>query len=673
MQDDALKELWRNQSVPHKALPDAKGMAAMQRKMKRFDRTIRRRNILEIGAGILVGGYYGVQFFRVSSPLSKVGCIVVLASVLLISWRLLRSKFHQPKVEPSVSLSNAIEIELRKVVTQIGLLKSVLWWYLLPLLTGFTLYDWGIPGTLNSKAASTVVMLLVGSFVYWLNQRAVKNKLLPLKQHLESLLNLEETVPQSPIANKNKMKTMILLGTAIAMVISLPVLIGIKLVNHFKTAVEPDIHELITEAVAADRYVGIVVGVIDDHGTQIYSAGKMEKDGSREVNGDTLFEIASMTKVFTALVLQDMVDRGELNLDDPVEKFLPSSIKVPSKNGKKITLRHLATHRSGLPRLPGNFSPKDKANPYADYTADKLYSFLSSHKLSREPGEKYEYSNLGADLLGLALSRKAGLDYETLVVKRICDPLKMDNTRIRLSPAQQTNFATGHDISGKPVKHWTWSDPLGGAGAFRSSVNDLLKFAAANVATTNSPLSDAMQQTHVLLEPGGLLTPDVGLAWHLQMEYKTKKFKWFAWHNGGTYGFHSYIGLDKEKGRAVVILANSANSVDDLGARVMKHKLFDDVPRQDYAIVPLEAVTYDKYTGEFRFSEKFSVTVTRKDQRLVAQMTDQSPVEIFPRGENKLFYKVANAQLTFETNKNGSVQSVILHQNGLNRRANRVP
>lgn len=145
-----------------------------------------------------------------------------------------------------------------------------------------------------------------------------------------------------------------------------------------------------------------MVGVVDAEGSKIYSAGrtvggsnfkKTQPGLGREVDGDTIFAIASITKVFTALLLQEMADRGELDLDDSIENFLPSSVTVPSKNGKKITLSHLVTHRSGLPRLPDNFKPKEKDNPYADYTVEMLYAFLSKHELAREPGEKYEYSN----------------------------------------------------------------------------------------------------------------------------------------------------------------------------------------------------------------------------------------------------------------------------------------
>src|SRR5215470_2283012 len=171
--------------------------------------------------------------------------------------------------------------------------------------------------------------------------------------------------------------------------------------------------------------VGIVVGVISPEGRRIVAYGQLEKGDPRPLNGDTLFEIGSTTKVFTSLLLADMVQRGEVKLDDPVSKYLPPDVKVPERNGRAITLVDLATHTSGLPRMPSNFAPKDPGNPYADYTLDQLYRFLSSYQLTRDIGSQYAYSNMGAALLGNALARGAGTDYEALVRSRICDPLGM--------------------------------------------------------------------------------------------------------------------------------------------------------------------------------------------------------------------------------------------------------
>src|SRR5688572_23142555 len=197
---------------------------------------------------------------------------------------------------------------------------------------------------------------------------------------------------------------------------------------------DDEIRRIIAERVDKHRQsIGIVVGVIEPAGRRIIAYGTRARGDAGPLDGDTVFEIGSITKVFTSLLLADAAQRGELALTDPVAKYLPATVKVPER-GRAITLQDLATHTSGLPRLPTNFQPKDGTNPYADYSVEQMYAFLSGHELAREVGALYDYSNFGAGLLGHALSRRAGLDYEALVRARITNPLGMKSTSIALSP-----------------------------------------------------------------------------------------------------------------------------------------------------------------------------------------------------------------------------------------------
>jgi CubicO group peptidase (beta-lactamase class C family) len=148
------------------------------------------------------------------------------------------------------------------------------------------------------------------------------------------------------------------------------------------------------------------------------------------------------------------VQKSEVALTDPVSKFLPPTVKIPERNGRKITLQDLSTQSSGLPRMPSNFTPKDMTNPYADYSVEQLYQFLSGYELTRDIGEKYEYSNLGVGLLGHALSLRAGTSYEALVKARITGPLGMTSTSIALTPDMKARFAVGHDGDLKAVSAW---------------------------------------------------------------------------------------------------------------------------------------------------------------------------------------------------------------------------
>src|SRR5437762_3782146 len=199
--------------------------------------------------------------------------------------------------------------------------------------------------------------------------------------------------------------------------------------------------------------IGIVVATLEKgKPRRIFSAGS--SGSATPLDGNTVFEIGSITKTFTSALLADMVERGEVKLDDPVSKFLPATVRVPSRGGKQITLLDLATQSSGLPRLPNNLSPKNILNPYADYSVQQLYDFLSHYELTRDIGSQFEYSNLGGGLLGHALSLRAGKSYEALVIERILEPLGMHDTRITLTPEMREHFAVGHSANGTVMPPW---------------------------------------------------------------------------------------------------------------------------------------------------------------------------------------------------------------------------
>ena len=427
--------------------------------------------------------------------------------------------------------------------------------------------------------------------------------------------------------------------------------------------VETEIKRILQERV--DKYKkssGIVVGLINDQGSKVISYGKL----SRELDGNTVFEIGSITKVFTALLLVDMVERGEVNLTDPIAKFLPPSVKVPTKDGKEITLLHLATHTSGLPRMPNNFAPKDEDNPYADYTVEQMYQFLSNYTLTRDIGAEYEYSNFGAGLLGHILALKAGTDYETLVLTRICEPLKMNSTRIKLSPELQARLTTGHDWAGNAVKNWDILT-LAGAGALRSTANDMLKFVATNLELSESVLSSAMQKTHLAQNQTSMPDLEIGMGWHVLKKHGTE----ILWHNGGTGGYRSFIGFDKKKRLGVVVLSNSANDIDDIGLHLLesKYPLAKLEPTKERTAIKLDPEIYDAYVGEYELAPSIAITITKEGESLYAQLTGQPSFEIFPESETKFFLKVVDAQLTFVKDEKGQVTHLVLHQNGIDQRA----
>jgi CubicO group peptidase (beta-lactamase class C family) len=458
--------------------------------------------------------------------------------------------------------------------------------------------------------------------------------------------------------------------------LNLLIVVGIVLVAGWaarlyaqeKPKTDADILALLDKCVTQQkRAPDIVIGILDDKGAKVFTKGIFQSGQNAVVNGDTVFEIGSVTKVFTALLLQEMVDDGEVKLDDPISKYLPLSVKAPTRNGRQITLADLATQISGLPRMPDNFTPKNPNNPYADYTVGQMYDFLSHYQLQRDIGESYEYSNLGVGLLGHILALRAGTNYEALVVRRICDPLQMNSTRITLTPELKERLAPGHDASGETVENWD-IPTLAGAGGLRSTANDLLKFLAATLGLTNSSLAKAMTATQQPRHSSGSKR-QIGLIWQIETASGT------TWHNGGTGGYHSYIGFKKDPPRAVVVLANSENNIDDIGQYLLGDRadVADFQPPKTRKEVKIDPNILSAYVGQYKFpASGQTLTVTRDDNRLFARLTGQQNVQVFPESDTDFFYKVVDAQLTFVKDSTGAVTSVILHQNGHDQSAKKI-
>lgn len=322
-----------------------------------------------------------------------------------------------------------------------------------------------------------------------------------------------------------------------------------------------DVEASIRKRIEYEASPGIVVGIVDRSGSHYYNFGKLKPDGPA-TNEHTIYEIGSISKVFTAIMLAQQVIDGKVKLDDPAQKYLPTEVKLPQRGGKEIPLGMLSDHTSGLPRLPGNLAPANPNNPYADYTVKQMYDFLTGYELPRDIGEKYEYSNLAQGLLGHILARKAGTTYEELMIKTIAGPLQMKETKITLDSKMKKNLAVGYS-DGKAVENWD-IPTLAGAGAIRSSTSDMLKFLAANLGLTATPLQPAMNLTHQARhDKAG--TMRVGLGWHIA---KSKAGD-VIWHNGGTGGYRCFAGFVKETGTGVVVLTNSTAGADDIGFRLL--------------------------------------------------------------------------------------------------------
>lgn len=423
------------------------------------------------------------------------------------------------------------------------------------------------------------------------------------------------------------------------------------------------VRRIIGERVDAKCNAGIVAGVVDCDGRRVAAYGD-PGPGQPPLDASSVFEIGSITKVFTAALLADMVARGEVALHEPVALLLPPTVRVPAWGERQIELVDLATQTSGLPRLPANWRWEDPAHSVmADYTAGQLYEFLSGYRLTREIGSEYEYSNLGFGLLGHALARRAGTSYEELVSERILKPLDMTMTAISLTPAMKERFALPHGERGDVVAISDYG-ALVASGGICSTMADMLTFAAANLEPAAGPVHRAMAATHTPLRDavGGMR---VGLGWH------TKQLSGWdtVWHSGETGGSRSFIGLDVEARLAVVVLSNSAARIEDIGFHVLDERAELTEERQ---AIDLPADVLKRYVGRYQVGPDVTVTVTQTESGLVAEATGLGVAPIYPATETEFFVKVIPVELTFQLGPHGAATGVVVRFAGRQMQGSKV-
>lgn len=522
---------------------------------------------------------------------------------------------------------------------------------------------------------------------------------------------------------------------------------------------------------------GIVIGIIDVDGTSYYSFGVKSLETKEAVDENSVFEIGSISKTFTGILLADQIKQGKMSLDDPIQKYLPEGVTAPTRNGESIKLVHLSNHTSGFPSLPSNFSPKDPNNPFADYSVDQMFEFLNSYELTRDIGSQYEYSNYAVGLLGHILAENNSMTYEELMIEKITKPLGLNNTRITLSDKMKMELAKGH-VYHTEVGNWDLPT-LAGAGAIRSTAKDMIKYLSYNMGLKSSKLYEAMQLSHQNSR-AEKAQPVVGLGWHQTISDGVE----IIWHNGGTGGYKTFAGFTSDGKKGVVVLSNSVVGVDDVGIRVLNPKFalrevkpsigsklqeiieaeglegledvystlkkdesstynFGEVEldrlgkeylksnefQKAIAILELNAKTFgsssnalaslgyahkksgekekaievytkafelnpanedvaanlselgvdpkslvkdvtvdesilDTYLGKYELVPGFIITITREESQLNAQATGQPMFPIFPKSENVFYFKVVEAQLTFNKGEDGAIESVTLLQAG---------
>lgn len=433
---------------------------------------------------------------------------------------------------------------------------------------------------------------------------------------------------------------------------------------------EAEIRQILVERIDRQQQgVGMVIGTFGPAGRHVVSYGRFSTFHMRPVDGDTVFEIGSITKVFTTLLLGEMVGRGEVALDDPLAKYLPDTVAVPARDGRQITLTDLATHTSGLPRLPDNFAPEDEENPYADYSVEQMYDFLSAYELPRDIGSQYEYSNLGMGLLGHALARAAGMEFATLLHERVLAPLRMTSTAIDATPEMQARLALGHDADLMPVANWDLPT-LAGAGALKSTVNDLFKLIEMVLDGRPSPLAKALETTLSVRRPTDDPGSETALGWLVSGDGDSQAIL----HDGGTGGYRSFLAIMPAKRIGIIGLSNTATEIgiNDICAHLLdRDNPLVPAPRKR-VVAEIDPNLYDRYVGTYRLAPTFEIAITREAKGLFAQATDQGRHEIFPENDKQFFLKVVDAQISFDIGADGRATGLTLHQNGRNTPGPRV-
>jgi CubicO group peptidase (beta-lactamase class C family) len=402
--------------------------------------------------------------------------------------------------------------------------------------------------------------------------------------------------------------------------------------------------------------VGLIVGVVEPAGHRLFARGPAQVGNDDQVDGDTIYEIGSVSKVFTALALADAAQRKELSLNDPAAKYLPSGATMSQHGGKPVTLLDLATHTSGLPNMVPNVAATNLNDPNADMNQDQLLKSVAAYELTRDPGTAYQYSNAGYQLLGLAVADAAHTDFETVLKSRIFGPLKMTSTHFAPSLEEKDKYSAGYDSHLQPVPH-EQLPTLPGAGGMRSTANDLLNFLAANIGLTPSPLAPAMVEMVKDQRQTQYLELKAAIGWHVATLHGVE----MVWENGQTAGYRAFVGYVPKKRIGVVVLSNSANTIDDIGVHILDK---DSPLRTLHREAEIKPAQLDAYIGHYEVNENFALNVTRDGNKLYVQGTGQPRAELFFMGDDQFFLRVVNGTVIFQTDGNGRARSLSLTQDG---------
>jgi CubicO group peptidase (beta-lactamase class C family) len=319
---------------------------------------------------------------------------------------------------------------------------------------------------------------------------------------------------------------------------------------------EPDLKAIVTEAaepVVGEKLVGLSVALVWRDRQETFHFGRVHVDRDARPTDETVYEIGSLTKPMTGILLAEAAARGELKLDDPVAKFFAKPVLVPSEGRRPIQLVDIVTHRSGLPRLPP-LTFADPENPYKDFSADDLVAYLQRFSPQEAPDQEYRYSNLGFGILGQVLERATGKSYGALIDERLFTPLGMKQSAVGTRAGQEPNVAQPHTGARQPTPPWD-IPALAAAGAVRSSTADMVRYLAAHVSPPDNELGQAIRtsMTPIRRVDDGV---EMGLAWHIVKANRA------VTHSGQTGGSTTIIFIRPQQKRGMLLMTNTSNLED---------------------------------------------------------------------------------------------------------------
>ncbi|MBL9213163.1 MAG: serine hydrolase [Opitutaceae bacterium] len=398
---------------------------------------------------------------------------------------------------------------------------------------------------------------------------------------------------------------------------------------------------------------GVAAAYIDADGVVFAQAGRFSAADDRSLTPDTQFEIGSVTKTFTAVLLADAVRASRLALEDPVG---------PPFARSGVTYLQLATHTAGLPPLPTDLTMSDPLNPYADSDLPALTGSFAKVAAGVKPSAS-SYSNFGFSVLGHAVAGAWDKPYGELLTERVLRPLQLPATRLSWRDADPSRLAPPHDPSGIG-RNWDLN-AFAPAGSLVSSTRDLARYVQAHLGLVESPLAGALADTQRARVGGGAPTRQSGLAWVIERRPAGTRI----WHNGATGGYRSYVGFDPDRRAGVVVLTNHARGVEALGEALLAGVPLADTPAQR-PVAPDAGLV--EYLGNYPLAASFILTVTAEGKQLYVQGTNQPRLKVDAMATDRFKAQGVAAEVSFERDAAGKVVALVLHQNGADRRAPRL-